>query len=202
MYKQFSLILTKELTMATIIEYMKENELIWQPSFSGELSNAMHGYRGAMIVEEGKALSPDRKLPPKIQAKQVIMVSEDNKIKFFTCELDSFNDFKPMFEKYKSFFIPESVNILFVTDLDGNGTFEYEGITFTAMMLDESSVWNEILEIADLEKSDMKKLKKQEEKIEKVYEEILDANIDEEARTFQEMCELIGESSKQLMGAV
>ncbi|MEA3353206.1 MAG: hypothetical protein U9Q33_05290 [Campylobacterota bacterium] len=188
--------------MATVIDYMKENELTWQPSFSGELSDRLYGYRGAMIVEEGKALSPDRKLPPKIQAKQVIMVNEGEKIKFFTCELDSFNDFKPMFEKYKDFFSSEGVNILFVTDLDGNGTFEYEGVKFTAIMLDESSVWNEILELADLEKSDMKQLKKQEEKIEKVYEEILDADVEESSKTYEQMCELIGESSKQLMGAV
>jgi hypothetical protein len=186
----------------TVIEFMKENELAWQPSFSGELDSGLYGYRGAMIVEEGKALSPDRKLPPKIQAKQVIMVNEGEKIKFFTCELESFNDFKPMFEKYGQFFDGDSINVLYVTDLEGEGTFEYEGVKFTAFALDESSVWNEILDLADLEKSDMKSLKKQEEKIEKVYEEICDADVDEAAKTFEEMCEMIGESSKQLMGAV
>ena len=188
--------------MATVIEYIKENELDWQPSFNGKIDENLNGYRGALIVEEGKALSPGRKLPPKIQARQVIMVSDDNKIKFLSCELESFNDFKPMFEKYKEFFSAEGLNILYVTDLDANGTFEYEGVKFTAFMLDESSVWNELLELADLEKSDMKRLKKQEEKIEKLYEELLDANIDEDSKTYEEMCELIGESSKQLMGAV
>jgi hypothetical protein len=187
--------------MATIIDFMKENELAWQPSFTGELDNGLMGYRGAMIVEEGKQISPDRKLPPKIQAKQVILVT-DEKIKFLTCELESFNDFKPMFEKFGSFFTPEGKYVLYVTDLDGNGTFEYEGITFTAISLDESSVWNEILELVDLEKSDMKRLKKQEEKIEAVYDEVLDADLDEGTKTFDEMLELVGESSKQLMGAV
>jgi len=186
----------------TVIEYMKENELAWQPSFSGELDGGLYGYRGAMIVEEGKALSETRKLPPKIQAKQVIMVNEGELIKFFTCELESFNDFKPMFEKYGQFFNSDSINVLYVTDLEGEGTFEYEGVKFTAFALDESSVWNEILDLAGLEKSDMKSLKKQEEKIEKVYEEILEADVEEASKTYEEMCELIGESSKQLMGAV
>ncbi len=188
--------------MATIIEYMKDNELTWQPSFSGELDSGLYGYRGAMIVEEGKQISPDRKLPPKIQAKQVIMVNNGDIVKFFTCELESFNHFKPFFEKFGQFFNSESINVLYVTDLEGEGTFEYEGIKFTAFPLDESSVWNEILELADLEKSDMKSLKQQEEKIEKVYEEICDANVEEASKTFDEMCEMIGESSKQLMGAV
>ena len=187
--------------MATVIEFMKENDLAWQPSFSGELSGSLYGYRGAMIIEEGKQLSPDRKLPPKIQAKQVIIITEGEKIKFFTCELESFNDFKPMFEKYKDFFSAEGLNILYVTDLDGNGTFEYEGVKFTAFMLDESSVWNELVELADLDKGDLKKMSA-EEKIEAVYEGLLDSDVEEASKTYEDMCELIGESSKQLMGAV
>ncbi|MCH9740496.1 MAG: hypothetical protein K0U38_06610 [Epsilonproteobacteria bacterium] len=153
--------------MATPIEFIKTNELDWQPSYNGMISETLHGYRGALIVEEGKQISPDRKLPPKIQAKQVIMVSEGESIKFISCELESFDDFAPMFTKYKEFFTPESINILYVTDLDGNGTFEYEGIKFTAFSLSESSVWNELLELANLEKRDMKTLKKSEDKNQK-----------------------------------
>ena len=188
--------------MATVIEYMKENELDWQPSFSGELSNGLYGYRGAMIVEEGKQLSPDRKLPPKIQARQVIMINEGEAIKFFACELESFNHFKPLFEKYKQFFSKDGLNLLYVTDLEGNGTFEYEGVKFTAFMLDESSVWNELLDLADLDKSDMKSIKSNEDKIEKLYEELLDADVEEKSKSYDDMCALIGESSKVLMGAV
>jgi len=187
--------------MSKVLEYVKSNELAWQPSFNGELADGLMGYRGALIVEEGKAISPDRKLPPKIQAKQVILISDENVIKFFACELESFNHFKPMFEKYKEFFSPDGLNLLFVTDLDGNGTFEYEGVKFTAFMLDESSVWNELLELANLEKGDMKKLSS-EEKIETLYEELLDNDVEEASKTYDEMCALIGESSKQLMGAV
>jgi hypothetical protein len=186
--------------MSNPIEYIKENELAWQPSFNGELADGLHGYRGALIIEAGQQISPDRKLPPKIQAKQVIMISNE-KIKFFTCELESFHHFVPLFEKYKEFFSADGLNLLFVTDLDGNGTFEYEGVKFTAFMLDESSVWNELLELADLEKGDMKKLSA-DEKIETLYEELLDNDVEEASKSYDEMCALIGESSKQLMGAV
>jgi len=187
--------------MSKVMEYVKNNELDWQPSFNDVVSDGLNGYRGALIVEEGKQLSPDRKLPPKIQLKQVIMISDENSIKLLACELESFNHFKPMFERYKEFFTPDSLNILYVTDLDGDGTYTYEGIEFTAIMLDESSVWNELLDVADLEKGDMKKLSASE-KIEKMYEELLNSDVKEAEKKYEEMCELIGESSKQLMGAV
>ncbi|MDX9796369.1 MAG: hypothetical protein RBT24_06035 [Arcobacteraceae bacterium] len=188
--------------MATVIEFIKQNELDWQPSLNATLSNGLHGYRGALIIEPGKQLSPDRKLPPKIQARQVIMMSTDTSIKFLTCELESFEDFEPLFEKYEEFFVPDGMYLLYVTDLEANGTFEYKGIPFTAFMLDESSVWNELLDLASLDKSDMKSVKKPEEKVEKLYEELLTSDTKETARTYEEMCSLKGESSKQLMGAV
>lgn len=188
--------------MTSPIAYIKENNLDWQPSFLGKLNDNLEGYRGALIIEEGKQLSTDRKLPPKIQARQVIMITDTSSIKFFSCELESFNDFKPLFEKYKSYFSADGLNLLYVTDLNGNGTFVYEDIKFTAIMLDESSVWNELLDLASLEKSDLKQLKKQEEKIQKVYDELLITEVEEKSKSYQEMCDLIGESSKQLMGAV
>ncbi|MBD3794705.1 MAG: hypothetical protein IE881_01960 [Epsilonproteobacteria bacterium] len=118
----------------------------------------MIGYRGALIIEEGKQNSPDRKLPPKIQAKQVILIADDTKIKFFSSELESILDFKPFFEKYKAFFTPESLVILYVTDLNKNGSFVYEGVNINAYVLDESSVWMSFEQILNLKGESSKKI--------------------------------------------
>ena len=185
----------------TPIEYIKENSLEWQPSFSGDITSTLFGYRGALIIEEGKRLSETRVMPPKSQARQVIMVSEGEKIKFFACELETFEYFESFFEKYGEFFDENSINLLYVIDLDANGTFEYKGVKFCAFMLDESSVWNEVLDFTSLEKSDLKKLSS-EEKIEKVYDEVLSTPLDATDKSFEEMKALMGDTKKALMGAV
>ena len=169
--------------------------------FSGALSNNLYGYRGAMIVEAGKQISSDRKLPPKIQAKQVVMISENETVKFLACELESIEHFEPMFAKYKPFFDPSGLYLLYVTDLDKSGTFTYEEITFTAYPLDESSVWNELVDLADLDKGDLKKMDS-EEKIEAIYDELVTTDCKEDSKTFEEILTLKGESAKKLMGAV
>jgi hypothetical protein len=187
--------------MSNVNKFIKDNKLDWQPSFNGEIGNGKYGYRGSLIVEAGKQLSPDRVLPPKIQAKQVIMVANENNIEFFACELESFEHFVPMFEKYKDFFTKDSVNLLYVIDLDGNGTFEYEGVTFNAYMLDESSVWNEIVDMLNLDKSSLKKASP-EEKIQTVFDEANSSDLSTTGRTYDEMVTLIGSNKKKLMGAV
>ena len=54
-------------------------------SFSRSINSTLLGYRGALIIQEGKKLSETKVMPPKAQAKQVIMISENEKIKFFAC---------------------------------------------------------------------------------------------------------------------
>ncbi|QKF66332.1 hypothetical protein AVENP_0772 [Arcobacter venerupis] len=185
----------------TPIDYIKENHLEWQPSFSREINNALFGYRGALIIQEGKKLSETKVMPPKAQAKQVIMISEADKIKFFACELETFGFFEEFFNKYKDFFDANSVNLLYVIDLDANGVFEYQGVKFSTFMLDESSVWNEVLDYFSLEKGVLKKLSN-EEKLEMIYDELATMNVEAIDKTYDEMLALMGTTKKSLMGAV
>ena len=186
--------------MSKVLEFVKDNDLAWQASFNGKLSGDLFGYRGSLIVEPGKKLSADRVLPPKIQVKQVIMVCDDT-IDFLACEMESFDYFEPFFEKYKAFLTPKSKVVLFVIDLDDEGVFEYEGVTFNAVVLDESSVWNEMLDMTGLEKSELKKATPAQ-KIEAVYEEAVDEDFALPSRTYEQMKALKSDTKKVLMGAV
>lgn len=185
----------------SILQFIKENDLAWQPSFNGDLGQGLFGYRGALIVEEGKQLSPDRKLPPKVQAKQVLLVANDEKVIFFAAELESILHFEAFFEKYKPFFTAQTLMVLYVTDLDKNGTFSYEGVSINAYSLAESSVWNELLDLSGLDKSELKKLDNKT-KIEVLYEELLKTDCTTKAMSFEEVLSYKGESSKKIMGAV
>jgi len=185
----------------TPVDFIKENKLEWQPSFCRDINSTLFGYRGALIIQEGKKLSETKIMPPKAQAKQVIMISQDEKIKFFACELETFGHFEEFFGKYKNLFDATSVNLLYVIDLDANGVFEYEGVKFSAFMLDESSVWNEVLDYFSLEKGELKKLSN-EEKLEKIYDELATMSVESVNKTFDEMKDLMGSTKKSLMGAV
>ena len=90
---------------------------------------------GLCIIEEGKQLSPDRKLPPKVQARQVVLVADDAKIKFFSSELESILDFEAFFEKFKEFFSSDSLVILYVTDLDKNWYFYLWGCYYQCLCI-------------------------------------------------------------------
>jgi len=187
--------------MSNVQDFIYENNLQWQASFNAKTDKYQYGYRGSLVITPGKVMSADKQLPPKATATQAILVSNGTKIDFLACELETLDFFEPFVEVYKTVLSPDGLYILFVTDLDYDGKFEYEGFTFYAFSLDESSVWNELLDHADLSKGDLKKLSA-EEKIDTVYDEIKSSTLRINDKTYEEIKSFQSGSGKTLFGAV
>jgi len=188
--------------MATPIDFIYDNDLQWQASLKGDLSvPGRLGYRGSLIITPGKVLSADKQLPPKETLKQAIVVSDADKFLFLAGELETFDAFEPLVEKYKSVLSPETLITLFVIDLDSDVKFTYEGLTVYAYALDESSVWNELLDYADLSKGDLKKMGA-EEKVDALYDELKSSSLRAPEKSFEEAKTLVTEQHKTLFGAV
>ncbi|MBU0720112.1 hypothetical protein KJ877_02080 [bacterium] len=188
--------------MSKVKDFIADNNLQWQASFNNNTDKYAYGYRGSLIITPGVVMSADKQLPPKATATQTILVSNSESMDFLACELETLDFFEPFVEKYKEILSPEGLYILFVTDLDANGKFEYEGFTFNAFSLDESSVWNELVDFADLSKGDLKKLTPAE-KIDTIYDEIKTSNLRIPEKSYEEIKALKNESkTKTLFGAV
>jgi len=176
--------------MGTPIDYIYENELQWQPSFRGELGVAgRSGYRGELVVTPGKFISPEKQMPPKVMIKHAIAVSDDKAMLLFAGELENFDDFEAAFANYKSLLSPGTITALFVDNLLSDSVFEYEGITVYAFSLDESSVWNELISHADLDKRELKRMGA-EEKLDALYDGLKATTLYASKMTYEETCAL------------
>jgi hypothetical protein len=182
--------------MGTPIDFIYDNDLQWQAS----LKDATR-YRGALIITPGKVLSADKQLPPKSTLKQAIAIADSDNFVFLAGELETFDDFPTLFERYKSVISADTLVTLFVIDLDADVKFVYEGVTIYAFVLDESSVWNELVDYADLSKGDLKKLSA-EEKVDTLYSELKSSTLRAPEKTYEEACTLKSAASKTLFGAV
>ena len=187
--------------MSNVQNFIYDNNLQWQASFNESTNKSAYAYRGSLVITPGKVLSADKQLPPKATATQVILTSNSDKIDFIACELETLDFFEPFVERYKEVLSPDGLYLLFVTDLDANGKFEYEGFTFYAFALDESSVWNELLDHADLSKGDLKKLSPAE-KIDEVDSEIKRTTLRISDKSYEEIKALQSSEGKILFGAV
>jgi len=176
--------------MGTPIDYIYDNNLQWQPALKGALSvPGRYGYRGALIITEGKMVSPEKQMPPKATLKQAIAISDNEKMLFFAGELESFDDFEAAFARYKNVLASETLTTLFVDDLVSDAVFDYEGVTVYAFSLDESSVWNELVEHADMDKRELKRMGA-EEKLDAIYDELKGLTLRAAPKSYEEVCAL------------
>lgn len=184
----------------SIQSYIADNKLEWMIVFNAPTDAYKYAYRGCLVVTEGKVITPDKSLPPKEIIKQVILATNSDSIDFLACELPSLNLFEGFFAKYKEFLKADGKYLLFVSDIIGKGSFVYEGITFNTFSLDESSVWNDLLDIADLPKGDLKKMS-DKEKIDAVVKETLKSNLRLSEKSYEEI-KALQRGAKLSFGAV
>lgn len=170
----------------SIQSYIADNKLEWMIVFNGPTESYKYAYRGCLIVTEGKVISSENTLPPKAIVKQVLLATNSDTIDFLAVELPSLDVFEDFVVKYKEFMTPNGKYLLFVSDINGKGSFVYEEITFNTYALDESSVWNDLLDIADLSKGDLKKMS-DKDKIDAIVKETLRSNLRLSEKTYEEI---------------
>lgn len=185
----------------SIQSYIAENKLEWMIVYNAPTDSYKYAYRGCLVITEGKVITPDKSLPPKEIVKQVLLATNSDTIDFMALELPTINLFEGFVAKYKEYLTPEGKYLLFISDISGKGKFIYEGITFYTYALDESSVWNEVLDYADLSKGDLKKMS-DKEKIDAVCDEMKRTNLRITDKTYEEIKATQTAQGKLAFGAV
>ncbi len=119
------------------------------------------GFRGDLALKFAPKMA-DEARPPELKVDQVMAIAEEAvpTIPFFTAYLHSFEYLKPLAEVLGETLSPSGKYILYCNniDLSKRYTVPYAGARFYVLPLDESGVYNEILELLYLERGALKKL--------------------------------------------
>ncbi|HLY96127.1 MAG TPA: hypothetical protein VKO66_02860, partial [Sideroxyarcus sp.] len=115
------------------------------------------GYRGDLVLglgEVGDALG--HRKPPTATIKNTVVLAEDDKIKLYVGSLDELALLPRIIDYYKADFAPDVKIILFVVNIAKPLVIEKDGLTFSAIGMQEGLIWNELIDLAALDKGDFK----------------------------------------------
>jgi len=119
------------------------------------------GFRGDLALKF-QAKMADEARPPEIAAEQIIAAANagESHIAFMAGFLLSFEYLHLVAEALGDLLSPAGKYIFYVDNIDISKkyTCEYGGVTFTILPIDEATVYNEVLELLYLEKTELKKL--------------------------------------------
>jgi hypothetical protein len=119
------------------------------------------GFRGDLALKFPAKLA-DEARPPEISAEQVIAAAQAGQpyLGFLCGFLLSFEYLKLVAEALGELLSPEGKYFLFCDNIDLSKRYqvEYGGATFYVLPIDEATVYNEMLELLYLEKTELKRL--------------------------------------------
>ncbi|BBO99697.1 hypothetical protein [Sulfuriferula nivalis] len=136
--------------------------LLLSPVFKGATTKpGRFGFRGEIALAFQESMA-DEKRPPEIKLDQVMMVATagDSTISFLAGFAPSLEHLKLLCEQVGDKLSPTGKYFFFAANLDISEKYQipYAGTTFWVMPLDEATVYNELLDLFRIEKSDLKKL--------------------------------------------
>ena len=120
-----------------------------------------YGFRGALALVFHPQMA-DEKRPPDVAADQVMAIAQDGEktIPFIAAYLHSFEYLKVFSDVMGDLLTPGGKYFMFCNNIDllKKYTVELNGVTFYILPIEESTVYNELLELIYLEKTELKKL--------------------------------------------
>ncbi len=114
-------------------------------------------YRGDLVLELGEVGDAlGHRKPPVSTIKNTVVLAEDDKIKLYVGSLDDLALLPRILDYYQADFAPDVKLILFVVNIAKPLVIEKGGYSFSAISLQEGLIWNELIDLAALDKSDFK----------------------------------------------
>lgn len=130
------------------------------------------GFRGRLALVEGEVgdATGNRK-PPAIVMEQTVLLSKDDKLVLLAGSLDRLEDLPALVEMYKSDLSPDTLVLIYVVNITEPMQVEFEGVNFALIPMREGVVWNELMDLGNLDKSDLKKMSSGQ-KVATVYDSV------------------------------
>ena len=114
-------------------------------------------YRGDLVLTPGEVGDAHgHRKPPTCTIKNTVVLAENDKIRLYSGSLDDLADLPKVLAFYKADFAADVQLILFVVNIVKPLLIDLDGLSIAAIGLQEGLAWNELAELAGLEKGDFK----------------------------------------------
>ncbi len=143
-----------------IIKKYEQDGRLLNISFAEESSTGgFAGFRGRLALVEGE-IGDDagNRKPPAIVMEHAVLLSSGDKLVFSAGSLNKLTHLNNFVAMYKNDFSPEMQAMMYVVDLTEPLQVELEGVNFALIPMQEGITWNELLDEADLDKRELKKM--------------------------------------------
>ena len=168
-----------------LFDAYEQKGLLFNMNFK-ESNGNYAAYRGDLVLELGEVGDAlGHRKPPTATIKNTIVLAENDKIKLYVGSLDELALLPKVLDYYQADFAADIRMILFIVNINKPLQIEAGGLSIPAIGMQEGLIWNELIDIAALDKSDFKG-QSPSEKIITVYKALSDYKAKGDKVSFEE----------------
>jgi hypothetical protein len=139
-----------------LFDAYEQKGLLFNMNFKESEGN-FASYRGDLVLELGEVGDAHGHLkPPVYTIKNTIVLAESDKIKLYVGSLDELALLPKVLAYYQADFAADVRIILFIVNINKPLVIDAGGLSIAAIGMQEGLIWNELIDIAALDKSDFK----------------------------------------------
>ncbi len=157
-----------------LIKQYEDRGLFFNANLTERCSKeALDVYRGELILVDGEVGdSSGRRKPPSKVLLQSVAIAGESKLVFLAGMIENVSDLSLVLERFGPDMAADSQCVIFVYDIAKPLTVSAGELTVQLVPLDDGLVWTELMDLAALEKGDVKNLSSAD-KAHVVYRELL-----------------------------
>lgn len=146
-----------------VLQTYEQDGLMWLTNVNGPAGADKEAFRGDLVIEFGDMHeSSQTRNPPKKVFEQVVLEAEGGKIGFLAGYLSDLGHLDDLVERFKSDFAEGATVVVFCFNIDDPMQVTVDGVSVACFPMTEGLVWNELLDMFYIEKSDLKGLSPEE----------------------------------------
>lgn len=159
-------------------------------------------YRGELVVQEGEITDAQgRRKPPVALFKQATVLANGDELKLISGSLEELQHFPSFMEKFGVDLNPDTVAVLFTVNIPKSFVSIINGATVAFVSCVEGLAWNELIDLAALEKGDFKGLSSAD-KVVTVFNAFKGHKFKYPEKTVEEALKTTNNAKREVHGAV
>jgi hypothetical protein len=184
-----------------LLDTYQADERFWITTFCGATSDGAQAFRGDFVVKAGEMNeAAGKRNPPVALLRQAVILADDS-IKMIAGSFASVDELPELIEGFGAAMAPDCTAVLFIDNLASDAVIEQEGQRYVLIKHVEGIVWNELMELFYVEKSDLKG-QSAEDKVATVFEASKDYQPKAPMQTLDEVIASKTDEVREAWGAV
>ncbi len=142
-----------------LLDTYQADERFWITTFFGTTSGGQQAFRGDFIVKAGEFNeTAGKRNPPVALLRQAVMLADadGDSIKLIAGNFASVDELPELIAGFAEQMAADCMPVLFIDNLAGDAVVELDGRRWILIEYREGIVWNELMELFYVEKSDLK----------------------------------------------